>query len=177
MNMNLSSRVITAIMICLLGISGTANASWIQYIDLNGSDTATNPGFGAGGPGNQGPATVGTWLQDLIDTSSAPTLLGQADNFSAGTISGLAASGSLFLTLHYGNYLIANVKQNDVTVAYSCAAGCSSFTGYSTDALSNYRYFGTSGDTPPPPTDVPEPMTLGLMGIGLAGIGLRRRKA
>jgi hypothetical protein len=46
-------------------------------------------------------------------------------------------------------------------------------------AVSHYTIaYRTTGDTPPP-TDVPEPMTLGLLGLGLLGMGAvtRRRRA
>lgn len=155
----------------LLGGSTAAQAGWIQIADPDLTDTAINPGYGAGGPANQNPATVGAWLADLINAPSV-TLLGQAEEFGAATISGLASAGSLYLTLHYGNYIVGlGNRQNNVTVAFSCSTGCASFTGYVVEGLSNYRYYGTV-------RNVPEPLTLGLLGLGLAGVGFaRRRKA
>jgi hypothetical protein len=150
----------------LLGGSAAAQAGWIQIVDPDATDAATNPGSGAGGPSNQSAATIGLWLQDLLNAASAPAVLAQADDFSAATIAGLPSAGTLYLTLHYGNFAGAN----NVTVAYSCSTGCGpTFTGYQTQGLSNYRLFGTV-------TNVPEPMTLGLLGLGLAAAGLRRRR-
>jgi hypothetical protein len=159
----------------LVAITGSAQASWIQVVDPNLLDTATNPGFGAGGPSSQSASNVRTWLQDLLDAAAAPPLLGQNDSFSAASISGLPSAGSLYITLHYGNYLVGGSREQNVTVAYSCTTGCSTFSGYTTQALSNYREYGTVSTISVSGEPVPLPSALALLGIGMLGLGVSRR--
>lgn len=47
---------------------------------------------------------------------------------------------------------------------------------FQTDAGSYEWYGSVRTSTPPPPTSVPEPATLGLLGLGLLGLGLVRRR-
>lgn len=115
------------------------------------------------------------WLQNLLDAAVAPPLLGQNDDFSAASITGLPAAGNLYVTLHYGNYLVGANRENDVTVAYGCTTGCSTFTGYVTQALSNYREYGTVSTNGGGSETVPVPGVLALLGIGMLGLGAARR--
>lgn len=163
----------TASIVLALAIgSTTAHAAWIPIVDVDWTDSASNPdgpSLPGGQPSNQG--TSGTsqlalWLQDLLNLPTAPTLLASADSFSGSSITGIA-SGAQYLTLHYGNLL----GLRNVTAAFGCSTGCESFTGYTTQGLSNYRIFGTA-----PTSSVPEPATLGLLGAGLLGLGLSRRR-
>ena len=149
--------------------SAGANAAWIQITDPDISDSAINPGYGAGGPSNQNAATIGSWLQNLLNLANAPTVIAQNDSFGDSSISPIS-SAAQYLTLHYGNYYVGQNRYNDVTVGYSCASGCTSFSGYTTGALSNYRIYGGAA------IPVPEPATLTLLGLGLAVLAMARRR-
>src|SRR5690349_17624523 len=104
----------TAVAAAALSVASvSAQAGWIQITDPDLTDTATNPdspSLSGGTPASQSATDIGAWLQDLLNLSSPPDLLALADEFNAGTISGIA-DGALYLTLHYGN-LAAYELQN-----------------------------------------------------------------
>ena len=72
---------------------GSASAGWVQIPDDPGD--ATNPGY----PSNEGPGTVGAYLQDLLDLPGAPTLITVGDNYGGAPLSGLGnpVSGNTLL--------------------------------------------------------------------------------
>ena len=160
----------------LAGGIGNASAAWVQITDLDNSDSATNPGY----PGNQNPATVGAYLQNLLDLASAPTQIDSGDNYGGAPLSGLGnpASGDLLLlAFHFGNGNDFWPHTGDFDVFFSCAGGCDNFTLPSTKGISNYRLYEGTGGGNAQTNAVPEPLTLSLMGIGLAGLGMSRRRA
>ena len=81
----------------------------------------------------------------------------------------------MYITLHYGNYLVGGSREQNVTVAYSYTTGCSTFSGYTTQALSNYREYGTVSTISVSGEPVPLPSALALLGIGMLGLGVSRR--
>ena len=58
-------------------------------------------------------------------------------------------------------------------------SGGNSTASQTTTGLGNFTIFYTydnSTATPPPPTGVPEPATMALLGAGWSGIGMTRRR-
>ena len=61
-------NAVAAALIGLAVASTDAAAGWIQIVDTDGSDAATNPGY----PANQNQATIATYLKDLLNLSGTP---------------------------------------------------------------------------------------------------------
>jgi hypothetical protein len=147
-------------------VSTQGAASWTAVIDPDLSDGWTNPGY----PSNQSPATVAAYLQDLLDLTAALTAQSPHSTYSGGVLSGLGnptAANTFFLALHFGNSNDSWEHDGPFNVFYSCQSDCDSFALPNAVGLGNYRLYSTAAD----PLAIPEPGTLALLGIGLAGLG------
>jgi hypothetical protein len=153
---------------------GNAWAGWAQIVDPDTGDAWTNPGD----PSNENPATIAAYLQNLLGLANAPTLVDSANTYGGAPLSGLDPAGNtLYLSLHFGNGNDFWPHTSNFDVFFSCTSGCDPFTSPSTTAISNYRLYEGPGDGQVTTNAVPEPLTLSLMGIGLAGLGISRRRA
>ena len=156
----------------LLGFSALAQAGWI-LVGEESSIGAKNPGEQntEGGVANQSPEAVEAWLENLLGGVDQTYVSGGDD--TPGQLTDLDLNGINYIVLHYGNDSgITGSESGDgrnTNYAYVCdGSDCDTFTPESMKGLSGYRLF--NGRT------VPEPGTLGLLALGMAGLVLVRRR-
>ena len=180
-------KVIRNLLLSLMFVSSPAFAGWIFTTDADPLDDAVNPGpanVAPAGPANQNPASVQTWLEDLVDAPAGSLTLLDSGNNTPDVLDNLDVLGAVYIVLHYGNYqgelpdgftlpLISRGQgmrpTTNINIAFSCDSDCNSFDPLN-KGLSNYRIYGTT-------TSVTGPGGIALMLAGLAALGLRRKLA
>src|SRR4029434_139684 len=79
-----------------------ASASWLAVMDVDSTDSATNPGY----PHDQSPSVIAAYLQDLLNLTALPIFRSPHSTYSNGVLSGLVnpqAADTFFLALGLGN--------------------------------------------------------------------------